>query len=167
MLEMRAAVLTASAVWPCRRVTSAARLQPRVRRLAMGRLLIVDHHRREALDLQQRVTHLGHTVLAIAASGQEALALAAALQPDLVLMEVRLPGPVDGLQAGTQIWVRFEIPVIYVSEHLTAHTVQRLWPTCQAGLLGKHIGVRDLRKALEEVLACRGPIPVEEAGRRR
>lgn len=135
--------------------------------MTTGRLLIVDHHRLDALDLQQRVTQLGHTVLAIATSGQEALALAETLRPDVVLMEVRLPGPVDGLQAGTKLWVQFEIPVIYVSEHLTAHTFQRLWPTCQAGLLWKHMGVRDLRKALEEVLERRAQTSVEQAEQRR
>jgi CheY-like chemotaxis protein len=132
--------------------------------LTTGRLLIVDHHRRDALVLQQRVTQLSHTVLAIAASGQEALTLAAVLRPDVVLMEVRLPGPVDGLQAGTQIRVRFGIPVIYVSEHFMARTLQRLWPTCQAGLLGKHIGGRDLRKALEETLEQHASTPVTLEG---
>jgi DNA-binding NarL/FixJ family response regulator len=118
----------------------------------MGRLLIVDHHRREALDLQQRVTHLGHTVLAIAASGPEALAQAAALRPDVALIELRLPGPVDGIQVGTQLWVQFEIPVIYVSAQLTAPTLQRLWPTCLAGVLWKHVKRHDLHTALEQAL---------------
>jgi CheY-like chemotaxis protein len=131
---------------------------------ATGRILIVDHDRRNALDLHQHVTQLGHTVLAIAVSGNEALAQATALRPDVVLMEIRLPGPVDGIQAGTQLWAQFGIPVIYISEHLTAHTLQRLWPSCMAGLLGKHVGVRDLRRALEAVLANHASAPVEPKG---
>jgi CheY-like chemotaxis protein len=123
--------------------------------MTTGRLLIVDPDRRDALDLQERVTQLGHTVLALAASGQEALDLAAALRPDGVLMEVRLPGPVDGFQAGTHIWMRFAIPVIYVSAHLTVRTLQYLWPTAMVGLLGKHTKGRALRKALEEALDAR------------
>src|SRR2546430_6330094 len=102
-----------------------------------GRLLIVDPDRRDAFELQRRVTPLGYIVVAMTASGQEALALAEALRPDGVVMEVRLPGPVDGLQAGTQIWMRLGIPVIYVSGHLTARTLQRLWPTAMAGFLGE------------------------------
>jgi CheY-like chemotaxis protein len=132
-----------------------------------GRLLIVDPDRRAALDLQQRVTQLGYTVLALATSGQEALALAETRRPDGVLMEVRLPGPIDSLQAGTQIWMRLGIPVIYVSGHLTARTLQRLWPTAMAGLLGKHTKGRDLRQALKEALDTRpastplGPSPLD------
>ncbi|HEX9867476.1 MAG TPA: response regulator [Candidatus Tectomicrobia bacterium] len=94
--------------------------------MTTGHILIVDHDRLAAMDLQQRVTHVGHTVLAIVSSGQEALVLAAALRPDVVLMEVRLPGLVDCLQAGTLLWVPCGIPVIYVSAHLTTHTFQRL-----------------------------------------
>jgi CheY-like chemotaxis protein len=132
-----------------------------------GRVLIVDDDRANALDLQQRVTQLGYTVLAIAASGQEALAQAAAGRPDVVVMELRLRGLVDGIQAGTLIWVQFGIPVIYVSAQVTAPTFQRLWPTAPVGLLGKHVGRRDLGKAVEDVLGRRVPTPVEPAGRRQ
>jgi len=127
----------------------------------------VDDDRFDALDLYQRVTQLGHTALAIAASGEEALAQAATLRPDVVLMELRLPGPVDGIQAGTRIWAQFGIPVIYVSEHLPARTLQRLWPSCMAGLLGKHVGGRDLHRALEMVLEHPSQAAVEPAGRER
>jgi CheY-like chemotaxis protein len=123
--------------------------------MTTGRILIVDPHRRDALDLQQRVTQLGHTVLAIATSGPEALDSAEALRPDVVLMEVRLPGPTDAFQAGTQIWMRLGTPVIYVSAHFPEVTLRRLWPTAMAGLLGKHVGGRALREALEEVLNAR------------
>jgi CheY-like chemotaxis protein len=123
--------------------------------MTTGRLLIVDPDRRDALDLQQRVTHLGYTVLAIATSGREALDLAASARPDVVLMEVQLPGPADGFQAGTRIWMQFGIPVIYVSAHFPEVTLQRLWPTAMAGLLGKHAGGHDLREALEEALNAR------------
>jgi CheY-like chemotaxis protein len=132
-----------------------------------GCVLIVDDDRANALDLQQRVTQLGYTVLAIAASGQEALAQAAAGRPDVVVMELRLRGLVDGIQAGTLIWVQFGIPVIYVSAQVTAPTFQRLWPTAPVGLLGKHVGRRDLGKAVEDVLGRRVPTPVEPAGRRQ
>jgi CheY-like chemotaxis protein len=119
------------------------------------RLLIVDPDRRAALDLQRRVRQLGYAVVALATSAQEALDVAAARRPDVVLMEVRLPGPLDSFQAGAQIWMRLGIPVIYVSAHLTARTLQRLWPTAMAGLLGKHTHGRDLRQALEEALDAR------------
>jgi DNA-binding NarL/FixJ family response regulator len=132
-----------------------------------GRILLVDDDRLNALDLHQRVTQMGHNVLAIAVSGEEALAQAAALRPDVVLMDIRLPGRVDGIQAGTQIWAQFGIPVIYMSEHLTARTLQPLWPRCMAGLLGKHVGVHDLRRALEEVLETHSQTPSTPVGWRR
>jgi CheY-like chemotaxis protein len=126
-----------------------------------GRLFVVDPDRRAALDLQQRVTQLGYTVVALGTSGQEALALADAWRPDGVLIEVQLPGPLDSFQAGTQIWMRLGIPVIYISAHHTARTLQRLWPTAMAGLLGKHTNGRDLHYALAKALNVRSrSIPV-------
>jgi DNA-binding NarL/FixJ family response regulator len=131
--------------------------------MTRGYILIVDQDRLAALELQQRVTQVGYTVLTIASSSREALAKAAALLPDAVLIDVHLPGPVDGLQTGTLLWVRFGIPVIYISAHLTTHTFQRLWPTCLAGLLGKNIGVYGLRKALDEIVEARAPTLLDPA----
>jgi CheY-like chemotaxis protein len=132
-----------------------------------GRILIVDDDRHDALDLQQRVAQMGHTVVALAASSQEALALAAAWRPDVVLMDLHLPGPLDAIQVGTRLWVRFGMPVIYVSAHFPEHTLQPLWPTCMAGLLGKGAGARDLHRALEQVFQHRSPFPFVPEGQRR
>lgn|GEM_PF-2903093 len=125
--------------------------------MAKEYVLIVDHDRLGAMELQQRITQVGYTVLTIVSSGREALAQAAALRPDVVCIDIHLPGLMDGLQTGTRLWVQFGIPVLYVSEHLAADTFQRLWPTCLAGLLSKHVGVHDLRKALDEIGGPRAP----------
>jgi DNA-binding NarL/FixJ family response regulator len=132
-----------------------------------GRILIVDNNRRDALDLQQRVTQVGHTVVGLAASSREALTLAALLRPDVVLIDIHLPGPVDGIQLGTRLWARFSVSVIYVSAHFAEHALQPLWPTCMAGLLGKDAGARDLQRARKQVLEHRAPCPSAPEGRRR
>jgi DNA-binding NarL/FixJ family response regulator len=101
---------------------------------------------------------MGHLVLAIASSSHEALHLAAVLRPDVVVMNIRLLGLLDGVQAGTQIWARLGIPLIYVSEHVPEGTRQRLWPASLAGLLSKRTEARDLHQALEEMLARRASL---------
>ena len=122
-----------------------------------GRILIAGGDRLDALDLQQRLARMGHLVLATARSSDEALQLAGVLRPDAVVMDARLPGLMDSIQAGTRIWARFGIPVIYLSEHVPEVRLQRLWPGSLAGLLSKHTGARNLRQALEEMLARRAP----------
>jgi DNA-binding NarL/FixJ family response regulator len=126
-----------------------------------GRILIAGGDRLDALDLQQRLARMGHLVLAIARSSDEALQLAGVLRPDAVVMDARLPGLMDSIQAGTHIWARLGIPVVYRSEHIPEVRLQRLWPWSLAGLLSKHTGARDLRQALEEMLARRAPAPVD------
>jgi CheY-like chemotaxis protein len=69
-----------------------------------GRILIAGGDRLDALDLQQRLARMGHLVLAIARSSDEALQLAGVLRPDAVVMDARLPGLMDSIQAGTHIW---------------------------------------------------------------
>jgi DNA-binding NarL/FixJ family response regulator len=125
--------------------------------MTTGRILVAGVDRPDALDLQQRISRMGHQVLAVTTSSHEALHLAAVLRPDAVVMDIRLPGLVDGLQAGTQLWARLGIPVIYLSEHVPEVGRQRLWPTSLAGLLSKHTRVRDLHQALEEMLARQAP----------
>ncbi len=61
-------------------------------------LLLVEDERIIALDLARRLTTLGYTVLATAGSGREAIQQAVDLRPDLVLMDVGLPGGMDGLE---------------------------------------------------------------------
>ena len=114
-----------------------------------GRILIAGGDRLDALDLQQRLARMGHLVLAIARSSDEVLQLAGVLRPDAVVMDARLPGLIDSIQ------------VVYRSEHIPEVRLQRLWPGSLAGLLSKHTGARDLRQALEEMLARRAPPPVD------
>jgi CheY-like chemotaxis protein len=65
-----------------------------------GRILIAGANRLDALDLQQRIARRGHRVLAVAHSSHEALHLAAVRRPDVVVMDLRVPGLIGGLQAG-------------------------------------------------------------------
>jgi DNA-binding NarL/FixJ family response regulator len=131
-----------------------------------GRILLAGADRPDALDLQQRLIQMGDTVLALATSSHEALHLAATLRPDVVVMDLRLPGLMDGLQAGTHIWVKLDIPVIYVSEHFPERTLHRLWPSCPAGLLWKGTDPQDLHWSIAASLARRAPprVPPTNAG---
>jgi CheY-like chemotaxis protein len=79
------------------------------------RLLIVEDQCIIARDLARRLTTLGYTVLACVGSGREAVTHAVALRPDLVLMDVGLPGGMNGLEAAAQIRAQVNIPIIYLT----------------------------------------------------
>jgi CheY-like chemotaxis protein len=119
------------------------------------RILIVEDERLVSLDLQRRLQRLGHVVVGVAASGEEAIAHAQRFQPDLVLMDVHLRGTMDGIEAAQHLWAQSEIPVIFLSGYTTVETLERVWHTVPAGYLSKPFFEEQLRLALENVLETR------------
>ena len=81
----------------------------------MAQLLIVEGDRITALTLQRAVSRMGHTVVARASSAAETRAAVQAYRPDVVLPDIGLAGPQDGVQVGVDIQTFWSTPVIYLS----------------------------------------------------
>jgi DNA-binding NtrC family response regulator len=81
----------------------------------MARLLIVEDDRITAFALQRAVTRMGHTVVARVASAAEAIAAVQAERPEVVLLDIGLTGPRDGLLVALDIQTFWSTPVIYLS----------------------------------------------------
>jgi CheY-like chemotaxis protein len=98
---VRRGVLRATATLPL--------AQARGETMTTARILIVEDEHLIALGLSRRVIALDYTVVGLAASGEEAIAQAAGLQPDVVLMDIGLRGVMDGIEAARHIraWARF------------------------------------------------------------
>jgi CheY-like chemotaxis protein len=90
-----------------------------------GRILIVEDEYFVALDAEDALTAAGFTVVGVAASAEEAVEIAAAEVPDLVLMDIRLAGPRDGIAAATEIRSRLGIPSLFATAHSDAATRAR------------------------------------------
>jgi CheY-like chemotaxis protein len=119
------------------------------------RILIVEDERVISTDIRRRLSRMGHAVVGIAASGEEAIEDAQRLQPDLVLMDVRLRGCMDGIEAAQHIRAQLEIPVIFMSAYTTVQTLKHIWRTMPAGYLSKPFFESQLRLALERALETR------------
>jgi CheY-like chemotaxis protein len=78
-------------------------------------ILVVEDERIVARDLQQRLTSQGFSVPEIASSGEEALRKAAAVRPQLILMDIHLSGRMDGIQAARLIKEQLKIPVLFLT----------------------------------------------------
>ncbi len=115
-------------------------------------ILVVEDETIVALDIKQRLTRLGYTVPALAASGAEALDKAIKTQPDLVLMDIKLKGEMDGVTAAKQIRSRFDIPVIYLTAFADGPTLQRAKMTAPYGYLLKPFEEKELYSTIEMVL---------------
>ena len=92
------------------------------------RILIAEDDGIVAAWLQSILTELGYAVPEMVASGEEAVRQAAETRPELVLMDTRLTGDMDGIEAGGQIRARLDIPVVYLTAHLDETLLQRAMP---------------------------------------
>jgi signal transduction histidine kinase len=116
------------------------------------KVLIVEDERVVARDLQGSLNDMGYDAFAIAASAEEALACAAAKCPDVVLMDIRIKGPSDGVQAADILRKRFPMSIIYLTAHADAATVDRAKRTEPHGYLIKPVKLAELGSMLEIVL---------------
>ena len=89
-----------------------------------GRILIVEDDYMVALSNEWALTDAGFEVVATVASGEEALVTATKARPDLVLMDIRLAGTMDGIDAALVLRVR-GIPCIFASANTDPGTVAR------------------------------------------
>jgi signal transduction histidine kinase/AmiR/NasT family two-component response regulator len=115
-------------------------------------VLIVEDESIVALDLKQRLQSLGYKVVAIASSGEEAIEQAANNQPDLVLMDIKLKGELDGVEAAQVIRARQGLPVIFLTAYADAETLDRAKHTRPYGYLIKPFEDKDLRTTVEIAL---------------
>ncbi len=115
-------------------------------------ILVVEDEIIIARDIQDTLKSLGYAVPAITSSGKEALEKAAEMYPDLVLMDIRLKGDMDGVEAAQQIRARFDIPVVYLTAYADDETLQRAKITEPFGYVLKPFEVRELRSTIEMAL---------------
>jgi PAS domain S-box-containing protein len=120
--------------------------------MSSAKVLVVEDEGIVALDIRERLQALGYLVVAVADSGGEAVRLAGELHPDVVLMDIRLHGPVDGITAAEQIRHRFHRPVIYLTAYADDHTLARAKVTEPFGYLLKPVDDRELRTSIEMAL---------------
>ncbi|MGB9978621.1 response regulator [Methanobacterium sp.] len=105
--------------------------------MAVAQIMVVEDERITAKDIQSALESAGYGVADLVFSGEEAVRKAKELQPDLVLMDIKLEGKMDGIEAATQIRERYDIPVIYLTAYSNSGIVQRAKTTEPAGYLLK------------------------------
>jgi CheY-like chemotaxis protein len=128
-----------------------------VKAMVAARILIVEDERLIATDLQRRLTRLGYTVVAQAASGMEAVQKVLTLHPDVVLMDIRLQGDMDGIEAAQQIHASTAIPVVFMTAYVDEDTQQRIRATSPWSCLYKPFATNQVQSVLEHVLSVRPP----------
>lgn len=120
--------------------------------MAGEQILVVEDQRAVAGALRMRLRGLGYDVTAIAKDGIEAIEKANELQPDLILMDIRLGDGMDGIEAAQRIRSHSNIPVIYISAHVDQKLLDRARATQPAGFINKPFTTKDLLTAIDFAL---------------
>jgi PAS domain S-box-containing protein len=116
------------------------------------RILIVEDESIVGLDIQQRLTSLGYQVAGLTGSGEQALALTEQLRPDLILMDIRLGGEMDGIRAAELICRRWRLPVIFLTAYAEEDTLARAKRAEPYGYILKPFQDLELRSIIEMAL---------------
>lgn len=142
-------------------------------------ILLVEDEAVVAADLEEHLRQLGYQVAGICATGEKAVELVDSLQPDLVIMDIRLKGGMDGVETAARIRETRPVPILFLTAHAEDATIQQakqvepcgyILKPVDGNVLAIHIeialhehGLNREREehllALKQAVEPRGPIP--------
>ena len=121
--------------------------------MRQARIQVVENERIIGEELAFQIKELGHTVSSLVSSGEEAVNRARTDRPDIVIMDIKLDGEMDGIKAARIIHENFEIPIIYLTAYIDNQTVQRASRTVSYGYIIKPFTTAILKVTIEMALA--------------
>lgn len=120
--------------------------------MATAKVLIVEDEFITAHDISRQLKKLGYVVCGTVDSGELAIAKAAELRPDVVLMDIVLQGKINGIAAAQEIWHTYQIPIVFLTAFADPDTVQQARDTQPFGYLLKPFRSEDLNVAIQVAL---------------
>ncbi|OBZ34790.1 response regulator [Methanohalophilus sp. DAL1] len=117
-----------------------------------SRILVVEDEAIVAMVIKRRLKDLGYIVSGIASTGKDAIIKVEGTFPDLVLMDIRLKGDMDGIEATKTIKDRFSLPVVYLTAHSDDVTFKKAKETDPDGYILKPFTEKDLSTTIEIAL---------------
>jgi len=113
------------------------------------KILIVEDEAIIALQIKSELEKMKHSVVGVYASGEEAIEGIGALRPDLVLMDIKLQGELDGIETADRIRKEHDIPVIFLTAYSAEKTIGSAKLTEPYGYVLKPLNTQDLKIAIE------------------
>lgn len=115
----------------------------------LKRILVVEDEAIIAADIADRLRGLGYEVAGTCATAEAALEAVDRQTPDLVLMDIRIKGEQDGIEAAQQIRLGHRLPVVYLTAHADDDTLGRAKVTEPFGYVVKPFEDRELQTTIE------------------
>lgn len=112
------------------------------------KIYVVEDSAVVSLELQKKLEYLGFDVVGASVTGEDAVTECLKLEPDLILMDIQLPGGISGIEAARRIRSTLDVPIIYTTAYSDDETVSRAQETSPFGYLLKPYDNTDLRVAI-------------------
>jgi CheY-like chemotaxis protein len=114
-----------------------------------ARIFFVEDDEIVANIIEWRLNKLGYSVCGSAKNGVDAITLIKEKKPDLILLDIELKGPMDGIEMGELLSTQTKIPFIYLTAHTEDSILKRAKNTGSRGFVKKPFSDDDLRVAIE------------------
>ena len=119
----------------------------------MPKILIVDDEWLTRLEIEEMLTDLGYDVAGQAETGAEAIAMARELTPDLILMDVKMPGEMNGIDAAREIKKELKIPIVFISGYGDPEYIEAAKEVAPFGYVMKPFDEREVHAFIEIALS--------------
>lgn len=114
--------------------------------------MVVEDEMATAMELEEMLVSRGYLFAGAASYGQEAVSMAKSLKPDLILMDIKLSGKMDGIDAAEKIMVESGTPLIFLTGHSNEELLARAKQTNPLGYILKPLDERQIISAIEIAL---------------
>jgi CheY-like chemotaxis protein len=118
----------------------------------MADILIVEDEGLVAMEIGMSLASLGHKVIGIFPSGSEALGFLKENTPDLILMDIRLKGDLNGIDTARIINDTNDVPIVYMTAYSDKDTIEVANTTNHAGFLFKPIADYQIKEMMNKTL---------------
>jgi two-component system, response regulator PdtaR len=126
---------------------------------SVARILVVEDDALVASYIRDVLEESGFVIVGVASSGPEALALIDGDVPHLALVDIRLTGPIDGIEVACELRRRFDVPSIFLSGMHDPETMERAKLARPVGFLQKPFRPSQVFNALASALDALGQPP--------
>jgi PAS domain S-box-containing protein len=116
------------------------------------KILIVEDEQVVAMDVEAQLSTLGYEVVGLAGNAEQALSLTEEMRPDLILMDIQLPGKPDGVATADQIRQAWQIPVVFMTAFAGEETLARARDAGPYGYITKPFKAQDLQATVAVAL---------------
>ena len=118
----------------------------------MSKILVVDDEAIITMQLEERLHAMGYTIAGMAASGEDAIEKARRLSPDLILMDIVMPGRLNGIEAAQVIIGELDIPVVFVTSYADDAIIEKAKQVRPYGYIVKPFNELEIKAAIEVAL---------------